>query len=36
MSEIYAKGGRFDTFLTRLNMKTREKRSQIGAKLRLK
>jgi len=33
MSKMYAKGGRFDPFLTRLNGKTREKRSQIGAKI---
>ena len=33
MSEMYAKGGRFDPFLTRLNMKAQEKRSQIGAKI---
>ena len=36
MSKMYAKGGRFDHFLTRLNVKTREKRSQIRAKMRSK
>ena len=33
MSKKYAKGGRFDPSLIRLNVKTREKMSQIGAKI---
>jgi len=36
MSEIYAKGGWFDPFLTWSNMKISEKGSQIGAKMGLK
>jgi len=36
MSKMYAKGHRFDPFLTWLNAKMREERSQIGAKIGLK
>jgi len=33
MSEIHAKGGRLDPFLTRLNMKTQEKIGKIWVKV---